>query len=72
MTPTLERALAEIAKLPEDEQDRFAAWILEELASERRWDQSFAASSDVLAELANEALADFRAGRTQLLDPDTL
>lgn len=72
MSPTLERALAEIAKLPEDEQEKFAEWILAELADERGWDASFAASQDALAELANEALADFHAGRTQPLDPDKL
>jgi hypothetical protein len=72
MSPTLERALAEIAKLSEDEQEKFAKWILAELADERRWDASFAASHDALAELANEALADFHAGRTQPLDPDNL
>jgi hypothetical protein len=72
MTPSLERAFTEVAKLPDDEQERFAAWILAELAAERRWEESFAASKDALAELADEALADFRAGKTRPLDPDTL
>jgi hypothetical protein len=40
-------------------------------ASERRWDDSFAASTDVLAQLADEALAEHRAGRTEPLDPDS-
>ncbi len=68
MTPSLEKAFAEVAKLPDDEQERFAAWILAELAADRRWDESFSASQDALAELANEALADFRARKTQPLD----
>jgi hypothetical protein len=72
MTPSLERAFTEVAKLPDDEQERFAAWILAELAAERRWEESFAASQDALAELADEALVDFRAGKTRPLDPDTL
>jgi hypothetical protein len=72
MTPTLERALAEIAKLPAEEQERLAAWILDELAADRRWVESFARSHDALAELANEALADFHSGRTRPLDPDKL
>jgi hypothetical protein len=71
MTDLMERALAEINKLPEQEQDALAAWILEELTAERRWIATFAASQDLLAELADEALADHRAGKTQPLDPDT-
>jgi hypothetical protein len=46
--------------------------VLAELASERRWDELFAGSTDVLSELAEEALAEHRAGRTQPLDTDTL
>ena len=72
MTPSLEQAFAEVAKLPDEEQERFAAWILAELAAERRWEESFAASQDVLAQLADEALTDFRAGKTRPLDPDAL
>ena len=72
MTKLLEKAFAEASKLPDQEQDAFAAWVLEELASEQRWDELFARSSDTLERLANEALAEFRAGRTQPLDPDKL
>lgn len=72
MTDLMERALAEINKLPAQEQDALAAWILEELDSERRWMDAFAASQDLLAELADEALAEHRAGKTRHLDPDTL
>jgi len=57
----LEQAFAEVAKLPDEEQDAFAAWIVEELASEERWSQSFARSQDVLAQLAEEAVAEHRA-----------
>ncbi len=73
MSPQLlEKAFAEVARLPQPEQDTFAAWILDELASERRWNRAFAQSQDVLAQLADEALAEHRAGRTQELDPDGL
>jgi hypothetical protein len=68
----LERAFAEAAKLPAPEQDALAAWILEELASEKRWSEALAGSADALATLADEALADHRAGKTQPLDPDRL
>ncbi len=72
MTHMLEEAFAEVAKLPEPEQDAFATWIFEELASEQRWSQSFAKSQDLLARLAEEALAEHREGRTQPLDVDQL
>ena len=38
---------------------------LAERKSEERWAIAFASSQDELAELAQEALADYRAGRTQ-------
>ena len=72
MTKLLEEAFAEASKLPEQEQDALAAVIFEELASERRWDQAFADSADLLAQLADQALAEHRAGKTHVLDPERL
>ncbi len=72
MAATLEQAFAEAAKLPQSDQEALAAWILEELASERRWSASFERSPDLLAALAAEALADYEKGETQLLDPERL
>ncbi|MFN8473158.1 MAG: hypothetical protein U0822_13300 [Anaerolineae bacterium] len=72
MTGLLEKAFAEAAKLSEPEQDSLAQWILEELHSEQRWDTAFAQSSDILHQLAEEALAEYRAGKTEPLDPETL
>jgi hypothetical protein len=63
----LEKALHEVAKLPTSEQDAVAAIVLEELASEQRWAESFAKSQDKLAKLAEEALAEYNAGRTKPL-----
>jgi len=67
MTKLLEKALEEVAKLPASEQDAMAAIVLEELASEKRWAESFAKSQDKLAKLAEEALAEYNAGRTKPL-----
>lgn len=72
MTELLEKAFAEASKLPMQEQDVLANWILEELASERRWEIAFANSADALAQLAEEALSEHRKGRTKPLDPDYL
>ncbi|HEY2990430.1 MAG TPA: hypothetical protein VGL11_22130 [Candidatus Binatia bacterium] len=65
MTKLLERAFKEAAKLPKKEQDALARALLEELASERRWDELFAGSQDLLGQLADEALEEHRAGRTE-------
>ena len=60
MTKMLEKAFAEAARLPEQEQNAFATWILKELASEERWQKAFASSADALASLADEALEEHR------------
>lgn len=67
MTQLLEKALSELAKLPASEQDELAAILLGELASDKRWSESFAKSQDVLAKLAKEALAEHEMGRTKPL-----
>ena len=54
------------------EQDAIATLILQELESEIRWDSAFAQSSDALAKLAANAMAEYHAGKTQKLDPETL
>jgi hypothetical protein len=46
--------------------------LLEELASERRWEDLFTGSHDLLGDLADQALAEHRAGRTEKLDPEKL
>jgi len=68
----LERAFVAASKLPLDEQEALAEWILEELTSERRWDEAFRRSHDALGKLAEEALAEHREGQTQELDPERL
>jgi hypothetical protein len=72
MTQLLEQAFSEAAKLPEVEQNVMARWLLLELASEKRWEKAFAESEDLLAILADEAVAEHRQGKTKLLDADKL
>lgn len=72
MTELLEQAIAKLKTLPVDRQNAIATLILEEIAEERQWDESFARSPDLLAKLAAEAMAEYRAGKTQELDPETL
>lgn len=68
MTKLLEKAVTAVSKLPEKEQNAIAAMILEELADEERWAQSFAASQRQLSILAKEALEEYHSGRTKPLD----
>jgi hypothetical protein len=72
MGELLEKAMAEARKLPEQEQEAFAAWILAELEWERRWDELFSRSQDALARMAADARAEYGAGLTEWLDPDKL
>jgi len=72
MTKLLEKAFKEASKLPEVEQNSLAAWLLEELEAEKRWDKAFAESEDVLERLVQEALIDNREGRATVLDPEGL
>jgi hypothetical protein len=72
MTKLLERAFAEAAKRPVAEQELLASRLLAELAAEDDFDRAIAVSTDKLARLAAEALAEHRAGLTEELDPDRL
>ena len=72
MTKRLQDAFVEASKLPDDEQDRLAQWVLDELALERRWDSAFSASQDALSSLAHDALEEHRSGQTEELDLDRL
>ena len=68
MTHALVQAVAQAEKLPPEEQDALAAILLEEIATERRWSQSFARSESLLESMATEALTEFKAGKTKPLD----
>ncbi len=72
--PLMEQAISQMRQLPEAHQEAIAWIILQEIESERRWDELFARpeSAIVLKRMAEEALADFQAGRTEELDPDNL
>jgi hypothetical protein len=51
---------------------RIASMILAELEDDRRCDREFARSLDTLAKLAAPAMAEYHAGKTHELDPETL
>jgi len=45
--------------------------LLSDLASEGRWADAFANSQDKLAFLAKEALAEFKQGKTKLIEENS-
>ena len=70
MTKLLEQAFEKASKLPKEEQDAMAAFMIGELESEKRWEALFAGSQDRLREMAAEALEEDRTGGTADLNPD--
>ncbi|QBQ54027.1 hypothetical protein [Nitrosococcus wardiae] len=72
MTKLLKKAFEEASKLPEIEQNSLAKWMLEELEADKKWDETFAESEDILDQLADEALEAHKQGKTKPLDIDKL
>jgi len=72
MTKLLKKAFQEASKLPDIEQNALAKWLMGELEAERKWDQAFAESEDVLGQLADEALEAHKQGKTKPLDTKKL
>ena len=72
MTRALEAAMAKLATLSAEEQDRIAQWLLDELRDDEHWNRQFATSQDALSKLAAEARTDLAAGRATELDPNKL
>jgi hypothetical protein len=68
----LQKLIDKISQLPDDEQESLAAIIEFELEDEAKWDAAFAASQPQLLKLAEEALEEYQAGKTEPLDPDNL
>jgi hypothetical protein len=65
MTQQLEKAIAAVLTLPDQDQDALAAMLLEEIAAEERWSALFAQSQGALEKLALDALAEHASGKTQ-------
>lgn len=74
MTHLLQRAFERATELPQEEQDKFARFLLTELESEQRWAELFRhpKSEDLLARLTDDALMAHRARQTKPLDGDVM
>jgi hypothetical protein len=64
LTELLKRAFYTASRLPEEEQDAVAEWLLAELASEEEWDERFAGTQDAMSVLAREALGECGRGQS--------
>ena len=68
MAKLLEKAFKEASKLPEVEQNAFAKWVMDELEAEAKWQETFASSEDILDKLADQALEEYKAGKSKILN----
>jgi hypothetical protein len=68
MTTALQDAFNQASALPVAQQETLAALLLEEMASEKRWQKAFSESQDTLARMAAEAIAEDERGETRDLD----
>ena len=70
MSHLMEQAFQKARELPEEDQEAIAAILLQEIEAEQRWEELFARpeSADLLARMADQALAGVEAGRAKKLD----
>ncbi|AIE85846.1 hypothetical protein [Fimbriimonas ginsengisoli] len=65
MSSAFSKAVELASKLPEKDQDALGALLLEEMQSNKRWAKLFGSSQDLLSKLADDALAEHKAGKTK-------
>ena len=70
MTKALKNAFDAASRLPERDQEELASAILQELAADERWESALRANPGAIEKLADEAIAEDKAGRTKPLDLD--
>jgi hypothetical protein len=68
MTEMLRRAFARAQELPEEDQNRLGAWILEEIAADQPEAEPSGLELDLLEHLAGQARAEDEAGLTRSLE----
>jgi hypothetical protein len=69
MNALLQKALAEVVRLPDEEQETIATLILDAIAAERGWDERFAKTQDQLGALALSARSEVTRGNVASGDP---
>lgn len=69
MNKLLEKAFAEAARLPDEDQEALAKRMLADIEDECGWNERFAKSPEKLARLAERARERITAGETLPYDP---
>ncbi|MBI2441764.1 MAG: hypothetical protein HYV35_10385 [Lentisphaerae bacterium] len=69
MTALLEKVITRVSDMPARQQNAIARLLLAELDAENQWNASFSSSQSELAQLAGEALAERRRGKTRKMNP---
>ncbi len=72
MTRLMEKAVEALRSLPEEQQYAVAGFVLSEIEADHRWAATSIQHAEKLRKLADEARADFHAGRTSELNPEQL
>ena len=72
MTRLLAEAFEKASSLSEELQDQLALELLEEMAAETRWDETFIKTQEQLDRLADIAEREYRAGKTKQMGFDEL
>ena len=67
MTKLLEKAFSKASRLPARIQDMIAERLLEDIDAETTWDKTFRETQGELSHLADEAIDDFKNGKTKPL-----
>jgi hypothetical protein len=62
MTKRLQEAIKLAKSLPPEKQDRLAGMVIDEIKSDRGWDERFTATADQLERLAKDAVERDRRG----------
>lgn len=68
MTELLKKAFSEASKLPSSVQNLIAERLLKDIEAEEKWDETFAETQEELSQLADEALEDFKKGKTKPIE----
>lgn len=72
MTTLLETAFEKASTLSKSEQNIYARIFIEEIEFEKKWDSAFSSSEDMLGQMADEALKNFKNSDTNTLDQEQL
>jgi len=68
VSTTFAKAIELASKLPEKDHEALGALLLAEMRYEKRWTKLFGESQDLLGDLAGQALAEHKAGKTKPWD----